>query len=100
MKQIVIKSFCNYTLKAYVFFLESVFKRLNINASVFYLPTTERKLTLLKSPHVNKKAKEQFKISTYKVVISFEEINFNVFIKNFSYFILNKPKGLTIKVKS
>jgi len=70
MKQIIIKSSCNYTLKTYVSYLELMFRKLNIEASVFFLPSSERKITLLKSPHVYKKAKEQFKISTYKVVIS------------------------------
>ena len=30
------------------------------------LPTKKRKITVLKSPHVNKKAREQFQLCTYK----------------------------------
>lgn len=100
MKQIIIKSSCNYTLKTYTIFLSLIFKQLNLTYSIFFLPTTDRKITLLKSPHVNKKAKEQFKISTYKVVISIDPKSTSVFINNFSSFILNKPKAISIKIKS
>jgi small subunit ribosomal protein S10 len=97
MTKIVIKSCCSYTLQTYVAFLKLVFKNLNLASSVFFLPTSEKKLTLLKSPHVNKKAKEQFQVSIYKVVISVET---SPILKNyFSFFILNKPKVVTIKIK-
>jgi len=99
MKQIIIKSSCNYTLKAYVSYLDLLFKRLNLNISVFYLPSSERKLTLLKSPHVYKKAKEQFKIATYKVVISVDLTN-KVSVNQIGYLLINKPKAVFIKIKS
>ncbi len=99
MKQIIIKSSCNYTLKAYVSYLDLLFKRLNLNVSVFYLPSSERKLTLLKSPHVYKKAKEQFKVATYKVVISVDLTN-KVSVNQIGYLLINKPKAVFIKIKS
>ncbi len=99
MKQIIIKSSCNYTLKAYVSYLELLFKKLNLTVSVFYLPSSERKLTLLKSPHVYKKAKEQFKIATYKVVLSVDLTN-KVPVNQISYLLINKPKAVFIKIKS
>lgn len=97
MKQLIIKSSCNYTLKAYTAFLKMLFKKQNLSYSIFYLPLTERKITLLKSPHVNKKAKEQFKIATYKAVVS---LNSPVFSTQFSSLILNKPKAILLKLKS
>ena len=99
MKQIIIKSSCNYTLKAYVSYLDLLFKRLNLNVSVFYLPSSERKLTLLKSPHVYKKAKEQFKVATYKVVISVEITN-NLSLNQINSLLINKPKAVFVKIKS
>lgn len=104
MKQIIIQSCCKLTLKAYILFLKRnfkkrIFKRLSSNYSVFFLPKTEQKLTLLKSPHVNKKAKEQFKLEIHKAVISLDEVSFYLFLKYFSFFILNKPKTIKIKVK-
>lgn len=99
MKTIKIKSSCNYTLKAYTFYLESIFKTLSIDYSIFYLPKEDQKLTLLKSPHVYKKAKEQFKISTYKVTISLESKN-SQNLNKLVPFLINKPKAIFIKVKS
>lgn len=100
MKQIIIKSSCNYTLKTYIAFINLLFKQLNIKYTTFFLPVTERKITLLKSPHVNKKAKEQFKVSTYKAVLSLNTTDALLCINNFSSFILNKPKSISIKIKS
>ncbi len=99
MKQIIIKSFCNYTLNTYVKYLESLLKILNIEYSVFFLPSVERKLTLLKSPHVYKKAKEQFKVATHKVVISIY-INQNSFSNQLAFYLINKPKAVFVKIKS
>jgi ribosomal protein S10 len=99
MKQIIIKSSCNYTLKTYVSYLELLFKKLNISTSTFFLPTSERKITLLKSPHVYKKAKEQFKVSTHKVVISLDIAN-STFLNKIGLFLINKPKAVFIKIKS
>ncbi len=99
MKQIIIKSSCNYTLKAYVSYLELLFKKLNLNSSIFYLPSSERKITLLKSPHVYKKAKEQFKVATYKVVISIEITN-NLSLSQIGSLLINKPKAVFVKIKS
>jgi ribosomal protein S10 len=97
MRKIVIKSSCNYTLKAYCFYLGSTFKNLNLNYSFFFLPKEEKKITLLKSPHVYKKAKEQFKLSLFKVIISIEEDkNLNKLVP----FLINKPKAISIKIKS
>ncbi len=100
MKKIRIKSSCNYTLKAYAFYLESVLKNLSLRYSIFYLPKEEQKLTLLKSPHVYKKAKEQFKISIYKVIISIEGLENNQNRNKLIPFLINKPKAVFIKIKS
>ena len=100
MKQIIIKSSCNYTLKTYVSYLELLFKQLNINTSIFFLPASERKITLLKSPHVYKKAKEQFKVNSYKVTISLEELNNQQTLNKLVPFLINKPKAIFIKVQS
>lgn len=100
MKTIKIKSSCSYTLKAYTFYLESVLKTLSLNYSIFNLPKEEQKLTLLKSPHVYKKAKEQFKINMYKVTISIEIEKKSQNLNKLVPFLINKPKAIFIKVKS
>ncbi len=100
MKKIRIKSSCNYTLKAYSLYLESILKSLSLKYSIFYLPKEEQKLTLLKSPHVYKKAKEQFKIETYKVIISIKGLENNQNLSKLVPFLINKPKAIFIKIKS
>lgn len=100
MKQLIIKSCCKYTLKTYTTFLELLFNKMGQKSSTFYLPANHRKITILKSPHVNKKAKEQFQIITYKAVISLDEKESNLSLHQFSTFLLNKPKTISIKIKS
>jgi len=100
MKKIRIKSSCNYTLKAYALYLESILKSLSLKYSIFYLPKEEQKLTILKSPHVYKKAKEQFKIETYKVIISVEQLENDQNLNKLVPFLINKQKAIFIKIKS
>ena len=42
--------------------------KFNIKFKVLSLPIKIRRITLNKSPHVNKTAREQFEIKTYKIV--------------------------------
>jgi len=46
---------------------------------VVQLPTRQKVFTVLKSPFVNKKAREQFGIDTHKRLVILENINLNVF---------------------
>lgn len=61
-------------------------------AKVIYLPKKKKKITLLKSPHVHKKAQEHFISITYSVLI---------FCKNkitYKYLFLNLPSMLLLKI--
>lgn len=51
---------------------------------------------MLKSPHVNKKAREQFELKIYNTIVNFDKsfIN-NVFI---THLIKNKPKNIKLKI--
>jgi small subunit ribosomal protein S10 len=96
MLQISIKSFKQNILNIYVKFLENLFKKLLLKYSLFNIPTKKRKITLLKSPHVHKKAREQFQLNMYKKTIyikNFKNINY------LNNFILNKPKLININIK-
>lgn len=84
------------SLKVYIVFLTYIFNKLKINYSIFNLQKKKRKITLLKSPHVYKKSKEQFEISHFKTIIS---IKSNMDSQIIKYLILNKPKSLNIKLK-
>jgi small subunit ribosomal protein S10 len=46
---------------------------------VVQLPTRRKVFTVLKSPFVNKKAREQFGIDTHKRLVILENINLNAF---------------------
>jgi ribosomal protein S10 len=58
------KSLYNY--KNYIFLL---LKKFNIDFKIISLPSKKKKKTLLKSPHVTKKAKESFELSFFKFVV-------------------------------
>ena len=96
--QLVLKSSSKKSLIFYVSFLKNIFIKLNLKDITFF--SFKRKIiriTLLKSPHVYKKAKEQFEIKYYKVLITLKNITINSnFIK---YLLLNKPKSINVKLK-
>jgi ribosomal protein S10 len=74
------KSFLFYTsltkksLHNYKNYISSILKKFNIDFKIMSLPLKKKKKTLLKSPHVTKKAKESFELTFFKFVII---INFN-----------------------
>lgn len=99
IKSLYIKSSCNYTLQAYVFYLQKTFKLLNLNVSIFYLPRVSKKITLLKSPHVFKKAKEQFELREYKAVVKILDSD-SQFLDKVKFVLFNRPKSIQLKIKS
>jgi len=77
----------------YLRFLIILFKKLKINYSLVHMPTTAKGIALLKSPHVNKKAKEHFEIKTYRslvIITCFPEV------KTLKYLLINKPKAVSL----
>jgi ribosomal protein S10 len=92
----------------YITFLKQFLNKiqgLNFNSiKFFFLPVKQKKFTVLKSPHVYKKAREQFEIKLYTLLIIFEDINNYIKLINFLIF-LNKGQKyntflpLTIKIK-
>lgn len=99
IKSLHIKSSCNYTLQAYVFYLEKTFKLLSLDVSVFYLPRVSKKITLLKSPHVFKKAKEQFELREHKAIIKIIDCD-PKFLNKIKFVLFNRPKSIQLKIKS
>ena len=77
------KQFINLTIKStnngvnvYITFLLSILKKLNIKYKYIQLPLSRKRLTLIKSPHVNKKAREQFELQIFKkTIIIYSNIN-------------------------
>ena len=97
MLQISIISFKPNILKIYSLFLEKLFKKLKLNYSLVSIPKKKKKLTLLKSPHIYKKAREQFELISYKKIVIIK--NNNNTISYLNYFILNKPNLINITIK-
>jgi ribosomal protein S10 len=96
MNKIVINSSSKKSLVLYTKFLTIIFKKLNLTFSVFSSPTTRKRVTLLKSPHVFKKAKEHFEIKNFQTILSF---NYCIETKALKFILLNKPKSITMQFK-
>jgi ribosomal protein S10 len=77
------------TLFLYSILLRKTLKKFNIEYSFIFLPKIKSKITVLKSPHVNKKAREQFEFVKHSFLLSLHISNLNTF---YLFLIKNKPK--------
>jgi len=93
--QIKIKSIHKESLVLYKIFLCHLLSKLEIKYTLINLPKKIKKITLLKSPHVHKRAREQFQILKRKI-----SINLISFIKPkvLAFLIFNTPKTIKIKI--
>ena len=78
-------------LNLYITFLK---KHLN-DISLVKLPTLKRRISLLKSTHVNKKAQEQFEKQVFKALITIKSPTSLLHLK---YLLINKPTGIKLKL--
>lgn len=90
-------SSCPKSLSRYISLIEKTFQEFEIVYSRVNLPKRKQRVTLLKSPHVNKKAKEQFEIRIYKVVFFIRRQQFNSSI--ITQGLLNRPLNVDMSVK-
>ena len=95
--QLKIKSLDQQSLKLYLIKIHKILKILGIKYNTFNLPSKRKRITLLKSPHVNKKAREQFEIKKYSVMVQILSQEKFKILKLLS---LNKPKTVTISIKN
>jgi small subunit ribosomal protein S10 len=93
---IKLKSLDRVSLAMYCVFLKKAIFALKGNPKILGLPVKTRRITLLKSPHVNKKAREQFQIKLYKKNFLIKNFNFNKIIK---YLVINKPNNILLSFK-
>ena len=93
--QLIIKSINKKSLVLYQTFLIKIFSKIKINYKLVSLPKKIKRITLLKSPHVNKAAREQFEIKTYKVVLYIENLN----METIKFLCINKPKIISLTIK-
>lgn len=94
--KIVASCFCLQTLTAYSNYLMDNSSKFGIKVSRVGLPKIEKKITVLKSPHVFKKSKEQFKFVIYKTlfILRGDQNNIQSFLKSTKY----RPKTLKMLV--
>jgi ribosomal protein S10 len=95
--QIKIKSLHRDSLNLYINFLTKTLQSIKINFSICNLPKKKNRITLLKSPHVNKSAREQFEIKYYSTAI---QLNDNINQKILETLLVNKPKSVSVSVKN
>lgn len=92
--QLKIESVSQKSLKLYKIYLQTLFKLKKIEAFFVNLPIYKKKFTFLKSPHVNKKAKEHFSLYKYKLICIFYNTKEQKYQNIFYY----KPTSLKIKI--
>ena len=96
MLQIKLKSLNKESIVFYKIFIEKIFTILKVSFKYINLPNKKKRITLLKSPHVNKSAREQFQITTYKMLILIKN---NISLTKLKLIILNKPKTVKLSIK-
>lgn len=95
--QIKLKSLHKDSLSLYKNFLIKTLQSLKVNFSICDLPKKKNRITLLKSPHVNKSAREQFEIKYYSTVL---QLNSEINYKILEILLVNKPKSVSVSVKN
>ncbi len=95
--QIKIKSLHKESVKLYINFLQKMLRKIKVNFSIIALPEKKNRVTLLKSPHVNKSAREQFEIRYYRTLL---KIKSDIDHKTLELLLINKPKNVTVSVKA
>lgn len=86
----------NNGINIYTNFLISILKKLEIQYTYTQMPTITKRITLLKSPHVNKKAREQFELKIFKKIIIIKN---KITLKILKLLVLNKPKFIKLKLR-
>ncbi len=92
-----LKSNFKKTLELYTFYLEKNLKSTEVDFKLVRLPKKIKRLTLLKSPHVNKKARDQYEIRTYSLtfVITKQFQDISGLLK---FLLSNKPALINAKL--
>ena len=93
MTKLGIKSLNRNSILLYKAFIVRILTELNVPFRIINIPRKRTRITLLKSPHVNKKSREQFQLISHKVIFC---ILIELDILTLKYIILNKPN--TVKV--
>lgn len=99
---LLLKSIDQELLNAFTLVLNTKLKNIsNIKCSTVSLPKKIKKITVLKSPHINKTSREQFEIRSYKNLITLNLIDTNISAVNILLIKLmqNLRPGILVTVK-
>ena len=91
-----LKTLNSYSLYFYLILLKKFFNKINLKFTIFNCPKKKKRLTVLKSPHVYKKAQEHFNLISYKSIIYIKQ---KISIKILKQIFFNKPKTISLQLK-
>ena len=94
--KLILKTTKLETLLLYSSYLQKSFSLLKIKFSFVNLPKKKKLITLNKSPHVNKTAREQFILFNYSAVFFLNISNKMISLK---YLLFNIPKTIFFKIE-
>jgi len=86
-------------IEIYLMFIKKILNKFQIKYKQLNLPKKKKRITLLKSPHVNKKALEHFNMFSYKKSLYINELHIGQKFKILKFLILNKPKFIRINFR-
>ncbi len=92
-----LKSNFQKTLELYTYYLEKNLKSINVDFKLVRLPIKKKRLTILKSPHVNKKARDQYELRTYSLTVVITK-NFQDISRVIKFLLSNKPTLINAKI--
>lgn len=92
MTKFVLKSYNYSVLETYIAYLQ---QSKNNSFAIVNLPRRIKKITLLRSPHVYKKAKVQYQETIYTTVLTFDNTNS---ILGLNSIVQNLPKAISLKI--
>jgi ribosomal protein S10 len=103
----IIKSYDKFYINQYIDFMKKrqnmfTFQKTNINilnTSVAPLPRKRNFFTVLRSPHVNKTARDQFEIRMYKRLVRYKIEGTQDGIKNFINSLKVNSNGISLKIR-
>ena len=103
----IIKSYDKFYINQYIDFMKKrqnmfTFQKTNINilnTSVAPLPRKRNFFTVLRSPHVNKTARDQFEIRVYKRLVRYQIEGTQEGIKNFMNSLKVNSNGISLKIR-
>nr|YP_004222729.1 ribosomal protein S10 [Glaucocystis nostochinearum]ADW83101.1 ribosomal protein S10 [Glaucocystis nostochinearum] len=94
----IFKSFEKSFLKIYIKFFKILLIKKNIKNSVSFIPLKKQLFTVLSSPHIDKKARNQFIFSEFSNIVALSQLNINKLDKISNIILFLLPFGVSCKI--